>query len=158
MKRISAKATVYLIDGSNFSRSFWNGGAGGSAGRPMGIAPDTRHRHSLDALEAEFLNWLDEISRLEPLRASCFRVIFDGGFRPSRSLANPAINVYFSEHESADDFLLERASFMTAEGVRCVIVSNDREIREKASADGTQSMPCEVFYRLCSAELKKNSR
>jgi predicted RNA-binding protein with PIN domain len=142
MKRISAKATVYLIDGSNFSRSFWDRGTGGSS----------------DALEAEFLNWLDDVSRLETLRASCFRVIFDGGFRPARSRANPAITVYFSEHESADDFLLERASFMTAERARCVIVSNDRGIRDKASAEGANTISCEIFYRLAAAELKKSGK
>jgi len=142
MKRISTKATVYLIDGSNFSRSFWERGSGGSP----------------DALEAEFLNWLDCVSRLEPLRASCFRVIFDGGFRPARSLPNPAITVYFSEHESADDFLLERSSFMTAEGVRCVVVSNDREIQSKAAAEGANTMSCGTFYGLASAELKKSGR
>jgi hypothetical protein len=142
MKRISAKATVYLIDGSNFSRSFWDRGAGGSS----------------DALEAEFLNWLDSVSRLEPLRASCFRVIFDGGFRPARSRGNPAITVHFSEHESADDFLLERASFMAAEGVRCVIVSNDRGIRDKAAAEGANTIACETFYRLAADELKKSGR
>ena len=141
MKRISSKATTYLIDGSNFSRSFWDCHQGGKQ----------------DALETEFLNWLDEVSRLETLSASCFRVVFDGGFRPVRSLSNPVINVYFSEHESADDFLLERSYFMTTKGVRCVIISNDRGIREKASEEKVLSMPCEVFYRLCDAELKKKT-
>jgi len=142
MSRISTKATVYLVDGSNFSRSFCCRGQGVKS----------------DALEAEFLDWLDEVSRLEPLRASCFRVIFDGGFRPSRSISNPAINVYFSEHESADDFLLERSFFLTAEGARCVIVSNDGGIRDKAAAEGVRTMPCETFYRLCESELKKKNK
>ena len=142
MRRISSKATVYLVDGSNFSRSFWD-----------------RHREGKpDALETEFLGWLDAVSRLDPLNASCFRVIFDGGFRPVRSLANPSINVYFSEHESADDFLFERSYFMTMEGVRCVIVSNDRGLRDKAAGEGVLSMPCDVFYRLCEAELKKKDK
>jgi len=142
MKRISSKATVYLIDGSNFSRSFW----------------DHHSKGNPDALETEFLNWLDEVSRLEPLSASCFRIIFDGGFRPVRSLVNPSINVYFSEHAAADDFLLERSYFMTMEGVRCVIITNDRELRDKAAAEGVSSMPCDAFYRLCDAELKKKNR
>lgn len=142
MRRISSKSTVYLIDGSNFSRSFWECHRGGKP----------------DALETEFLGWLDEISRLDPLSASCFRVIFDGGFRPVRSLPNPSINVYFSEHESADDFLFERSYFMTMEGVRCVIVSNDRGLRDKAAGEGVLSMPCGVFYRLCDAELKKKDK
>lgn len=142
MKRLSAKATVYLIDGSNFSRSFW----------------DSRQGGKQDALEAEFLNWLDEVSRAELLSASCFRVIFDGGFRPVRSVANPSISVHFSGEASADEFLLERSYFLMTEGVRCVIVSNDRGIREKAVAEKVMSLPCDVFYRLCDAELKKGSR
>lgn len=142
MKRISSKATVYLIDGSNFSRNFWDHQQG--RGRP-------------DALETEFLDWLDSVSRLEALRSSCFRVIFDGGFRPVRRLSNPSINVYFSGHEPADDFLLERSYFLSMEGVRCVIVSNDREIREKAAGEKVMSMPCDAFYRLCDSELKKNN-
>ena len=86
-------------------------------------------------LETEFLDWLDEVSRLDLLNASCFRVIFDGGFRQVRRLAAPSINVYFSEHESADDFLLERSYFMKTQGVRCVVVSNDRGLRDKAAAE-----------------------
>jgi hypothetical protein len=138
MKRISAKATVYLVDGSNFSRSF--------SGRAPGGPPD--------ALEAEFLDWLDGVSRLDPLRASCFRVVFDGSYRAVRGGSNPAIDVYYSEHESADDFLLERSFFLKTEGVRCVIVSNDRGITDKAEAEGVQTMSCGTFYRLCCAELK----
>ena len=142
MKRISSKATVYLIDGSNFSRSFWDNVR---SGKP-------------DALETEFLNWLDAVSRLEVLRASSFRVVFDGEFRSVRALANPFITVYFSGRESADDLLLERAYFLTMEGVRCVIVSNDREVREKAAGEKVASIPCDAFYRLCDAELRKESR
>ena len=142
MKRISTKATVYLIDGSNFARSFRERAAGGS----------------LDALETEFLDWLDMASRLEVLRASCFRVVFDGGFRPVRNIPNQAITVCFSEEESADDLLLDRASFLAAEGVRCVIVSNDGGIRDKASTSGAGIMSCGIFYRLASAEFRKSGK
>jgi hypothetical protein len=149
MKRISSKATVYLIDGSNFSRSFWDPRSSGSV--------ESQARGGQNALEAEFLDWLDSVSRLETLSASCFRVVFDGQFRPVRGIPNPSINIYFSEHESADDFLLERSYFLSMEGVRCVIVSNDREIRAKAGGEKVMSMPCDVFYRLCDSELKKRS-
>ena len=142
MKRLSSKATVYLIDGSNFSRSFWSGNQGGKP----------------DEIETEFLNWLDEISRLEALSSSSFRVVFDGEFRPVRALPNSSINIYFSGHESADDFLLERSYFLSVEGARCVIISNDREIREKAAGEKVLSMPCDIFYRLCDLELKKNTK
>ncbi len=141
MKRLSSKATVYLIDGSNFSRSFW----------------DSRQAGKPDALETEFLNWLDEVSRLEALSTSCFRVVFDGEFRPVRGRSNTAINVFFSGHEPADDYLLERSYFLNREGTRCVVVSSDREIREAAAGEKVPSMPCDVFYRLCDSELKKQS-
>ncbi|MBU2573019.1 MAG: hypothetical protein KKH28_02945 [Elusimicrobia bacterium] len=139
MKRISTKPTVYLIDGSNFSRSFWDRRQGGKP----------------DALESEFLNWLDEVSRLKTLRASCFRVIFDGGFRQIKIVPNPSINIYFSDAEPADDLLLERGYFMFVEGVRCIIVSSDGEIRRKAAAEHIMSMPCDAFFRLCNGELEK---
>ena len=92
------------------------------------------------------------------LENSRFRVVFDGGYRPVRGLSSPSVNIYFSEHEPADDVLLEHAGFLSAEGVRCVIVTNDREIREKASIEKVMSMPCEAFFRLCEAELRKESR
>ncbi|MBI4802391.1 MAG: hypothetical protein HY796_07690 [Elusimicrobia bacterium] len=145
MRRISAKPTVYLIDGSNFSRSFRD-------------HPSQAWGEKPDALECEFLDWLDEVSRLKPFRASCFRVIFDGGFRQVKSVPNPSINIYFSDSEPADDILLERASFMFMEGVRCVIVSSDGEIRRKAAAERLMSMPCDAFFRLCDNELRKKIR
>ena len=142
MKRISSKPTVYLIDGSNFSRSFWPQAGGGKS----------------DALEAEFLQWLGEASRTQALRSSCFRVVFDGGFRNAGVCAEPSINVYFSDDEKADDILLERACFMGREGTRAVIVTSDRDIREKAAADGIKSLPCDAFFRLCENELRKGVR
>ncbi|MFA6434314.1 MAG: hypothetical protein WCW52_06430 [Elusimicrobiales bacterium] len=151
MKRISSKATVYLVDGSNFSRSF-------QEPRAFSAGPAAGGRGGGDELETEFLDWLDSVSRLELLGASCFRVVFDGGFRSVRRLSNPAVNIYFSEHESADELLLERACFLAMEGVRCLIVSNDREIREKSAGENIMSMPCDVFYRLCEAELKKSRK
>ncbi len=145
MRKISSKPTVYLIDGSNFSRSFWD--------RAHGTGGDKR-----DALEGEFLGWLDEVSRTDALKASCFRVIFDGGFRQIRSAPNPAVNVYFSDSEPADDMLLERAYFMFREGVRCIIVSNDREIRQKAAEEHIMSMPCDAFFLLADNELRRKIR
>ena len=142
MKRISSKPTVYLIDGSNFSRSFWSGQGGLKS----------------DALEAEFLHWLGEAARTEPLTASCFRVVFDGGFRSTGASAGPSINVYFSDEGKADDILLERAYFMSMEGTRAVIVTSDRDVREKAASDGIKSLTCDSFFHLCENELRKGAR
>jgi len=142
VKKISSKPTVYLIDGSNFSRSFWSGREGVKS----------------DALEKEFLYWLGEAARTEPLRASCFRVVFDGGFRPVGASAGPSINIYFSDEGNADDILLERAYFLQMEGTRAVIVTSDRGIRDKAALDGIKSLPCDAFFRLCENELRKGER
>lgn len=142
LKKISSKPTVYLIDGSNFSRSFW----------------DRRQGGQQDAVESEFLGWLDEVSRTAALKASCFRVVFDGGFRQVGGAPNPSINIYFSDSEPADDVLLERGYFMFMEGVRCVIVSSDREIRRKAAEEHIMSMPCDAFFLLCDNELRRKIR
>ncbi|MCX5784084.1 MAG: NYN domain-containing protein [Elusimicrobia bacterium] len=142
MRKISSKPTVYLIDGSNFSRSSWAAQEGVNS----------------DALEAEFLHWLGEVARTEPLKASCFRVVFDGGFRSTGGSAGPSINVYFSDEGKADDILLERAYFLSMEGTRAVIVTSDSGIRDKAALDGIKSLPCDSFFRLCENELKKGDR
>ena len=142
MKRISSKPTVYLIDGSNFSRSFWSGAGGEKS----------------DVFEVEFIQWLGEAARTQALKASRFKVVFDGGFRHAGIGAWPSINVYFSDNEKADDILLERACFLSREGKRTVIITSDRGIVEKAAADGIKSMPCDGFFRLCENELKKSAR
>ena len=142
MKKISSKPTVYLIDGSNFSRSLWSGAKGQRS----------------DAIETEFLQWLGEAARTQALVTSSFRVVFDGGFRPVGIYAGPSTTVYFSDEEKADDILLERACFMSSEGTRAVIVTSDSGIREKAAADGIKSLPCGAFFRFCEDELKKDAR
>jgi len=114
MKRLSSKATVYLVDGSNFSMRFLD--------RDGGALPDE--------LEREFMRWLDEVSRTEVLRASCFRVVFDGPYRRAAAVG-PAITVYYSDSEPADDMLVERGYFMRTEGVREVIVTSDNGLRDR---------------------------
>ena len=133
---------MYLIDGSNFSRSFWSG----------------REPSKTDALEAEFIQWLALVARTQPFKASCFRVVFDGGFRPIGAMAGPSINVYFSEDEKADEILFERGYFMRREAVRAMIVTSDHGIRDRAAAEDIKCMSCEAFFRLCDNELKKTDR
>ncbi len=141
MKRFSSKPTVYLIDGSNFSLRFWERAAGTSR----------------DLLEREFLAWLGEVSRTEALKPSCFRVVFDGPFRKPFSTA-PAVTVYYAESEPADEMLMERGYFMRNEGIRAVIVTSDNGLRDRASAEGINTMSCETFQRLADAELRKETR
>lgn len=141
MKRFSSKPTVYLIDGSNFSLRFWERASGEKA----------------DELERAFLAWLAEVSRAQVLRASCFRVVFDGPWRKPFP-AGPAVTVYYSETEPADEMLLERGYFMRSEGIRVIIVTSDNGLRDRAAAEDVQSMNCETFRRLAEEELRKESR
>ncbi|MBI4350945.1 MAG: NYN domain-containing protein [Elusimicrobia bacterium] len=141
MKRLSTKPTVYLMDGSNFSLRFWEK-AGGT---------------SPDELEREFMRWLGELAKTETLRASCFRVVFDGPYRKSGA-AGPSVTVYYSDSEPADEMLVERGYFMQSEGIRAIIVTSDNGLRERAAAEGVKTMTCEAFQALAQAELRKGSR
>ena len=141
MKRLSTKPTVYLMDGSNFSMRFWEK-AGGS---------------SPEELEREFMRWLGEVARTETLRASCFRVVFDGPYRKSGA-AGPSVTVYYSDSEPADEMLVERGYFMQTEGIRAIIVTSDNGLRERAHAEGVKTMNCETFQAMAQAELRKGMR
>ena len=141
MKRLSIKPTVYLVDGSNFSLRFWEK-AGGS---------------SPEELEREFMRWLGEVARTETLRASCFRVVFDGPYRKSGA-AGPSVTVYYSDSEPADEMLVERGYFMQTEGIRAIIVTSDNGLRERAHAEGVKTMNCETFQAMAQAELRKDTR
>lgn len=141
MKRLSAKPTVYLVDGSNFSMRFWEKAGG----------------ESRDELERGFLGWIADISRTEALRASCFRVFFDGPYRRAAASA-PSITVYYSDSGPADDMLVERGYFMVTEGVRAIIVTSDNGLRDRAAAEGIKTLTCESFQLLAEAELRKESR
>ncbi|HBA61130.1 MAG TPA: hypothetical protein DCZ92_09985 [Elusimicrobia bacterium] len=141
MKRLSSKPTVYLIDGSNFSMRFWEKAGGVSA----------------EQLEKEFVNWLAEVARAELLRASCFRVVFDGPCRRSGP-AGPSITIYYSDSEPADEMLVERGYFMQNEGIRAIIVTSDNGLRDRAAAEGVKTMNCETFLKLAGDELRRESR
>jgi len=134
VKRLSSKPTVYLVDGSNFSMRF--GGA---------------------AAEHDFVDWLASLARTEALRASCFRVVFDGPCR-RKAPAGPSVIVYYSDSEPADELLLERGLFMLSEGVRALIITSDNGLRDRASGEGVKTMTCETFRALAEAELRKGER
>ncbi len=141
MKRLSSKPTVYLVDGSNFSMRSWEGAGG----------------RSRDELEREFMRWLGAAARAEILRASSFRVVFDGPYRPS-GMGGASITVYYSDSEPADDVLVERGYFMLSEGVRAVIVTSDDGLRARAAGEGIKTITCEAFRSMADAELRKESR
>lgn len=129
------------MDGSNFSMRFWEKSGGTSPGE----------------LESEFMRWLGEIARTETLKASCFRVVFDGPYRRSGA-AGPSVTVYYSDSEPADDMLVERGYFMRSEGIRAIIVTSDNGLRERAAAEGVKTLTCETFQHLAQAELRKDVR
>jgi len=141
MKRLSTKPTVYLIDGSNFSMRFWEKTGGATT----------------DELEREFIRWLGDIARTETLRASCFRVVFDGPYRKPGS-AGPSVTVYYSDSEPADEMLVERGYFMQNQGIRAIIVTSDNGLRDRAAAEGVKTLTCDSFQRLADAELRKETR
>lgn len=141
MKRLSSKPTVYLIDGSNFSMRFWEK-AGGS---------------SPEELERSFMAWLADVARTANLKASCFRVVFDGPYRRSGA-SGPSITVYYSDSEPADDMLVERGYFMRTEGIRAIVVTSDNGLRDRAAQEDVKTMTCEAFQALADAELRKESR
>ncbi|MDA8243313.1 MAG: NYN domain-containing protein [Elusimicrobia bacterium] len=141
MKRLSTKPTVYLIDGSNFSMRFWESAGGSSPAE----------------LEREFVRWLSDVARTEALRASCFRVVFDGPYRKGAQ-AGPSVTVHYCDDMPADDMLVERGYFMQNEGIRAVIVTSDNGLRDRAAAEGIKTLTCEGFQRLADAELRKESR
>ncbi|MCM2267421.1 MAG: NYN domain-containing protein [Elusimicrobiales bacterium] len=141
MKRLSSKATVYLIDGSNFSLRFWEKAGG----------------ESRDQLEGGFLRWLAAAAGTQALRASSFRVVFDGPYRRAAA-SGPAITLYYSDQEPADEMLVERGYFMQNEGIRAIIVTSDNGLRDRAAAEGVKTMTCEAFQALADAELRKESR
>lgn len=141
MKRLSSKPTVYLIDGSNFSMRFWEK-AGGS---------------SPEELERSFMSWLGEVARTGTLKASCFRVVFDGPYRRSGA-GGPSITVYYSDSEPADEMLVERGYFMRTEGIRAIVVTSDNGLRDRAAAEDVKCMTCAAFQALADSELRKESR
>lgn len=141
MKRLSSKPTVYLVDGSNFSLRFWERAGG----------------ESRDGLERAFLAWLAEAARTEVLRSSCFRVVFDGPYRPAGA-AGASITVYYSDSEPADETLVERGYYMQNEGIRAIIVTSDNGLRDRAAAEGVKTMTCEAFLAMANAELRKETR
>lgn len=141
MKRLSTKPTVYLIDGSNFSLRGYDRDGGASR----------------DGLDSEFIQWLGEVSRAAALRASCFRVVFDGPCRGTGPAVG-AITIYYSDSEPADEMLIERGYFMQTEGIRAVIVTSDNGLRDRARAEGVMTLTCEAFSAMASAELRKETR
>ncbi|MFH1619129.1 MAG: hypothetical protein ABIG11_04425 [bacterium] len=141
-KKLSAKPTVYCIDGSNLVRSSWSGGL-----------PEAD-----DAETADFLQWLGRAAGTGALASSSFRVVFDGSYRNPGRCHPGNIKLYFSEGERADELLLEQASFLKTEETRTVLVTSDRALMERAKAGGISCIWCDRFIDLCRQTLSAENR
>lgn len=140
-KRLSSKATQYLLDASNFARRFPGG---------QGFSPDLA--------EAEFLGWIEELTALPVFASSGFRVYFDGPFRELGFPVKDPLSVTFNEGRTADESLLETGEFLLSCGVRAVLVTSDRGLQSAAGVRGVSWLSCEDFYKMCRAALRGESR
>ncbi|MDT8287764.1 MAG: hypothetical protein RQ748_11695, partial [Elusimicrobiales bacterium] len=121
------------------------------------------HGFSPDLAEAEFLGWIEELASIPAFSSSGFRVYFDGPFRELRGhhsawCPQDPVSVTFNEGRTADESLLETGEFLLSCGVRAVLVTSDRGLQSAAGVRGVAWLSCEDFYRLCRAELRRESR
>lgn len=137
--RFTTKSTIYLIDGCNLIQS--SRGHGSS--------------FNLKEAEEKFFEWLEGICDIENFRSSTFRIIMDGGFRSINKNIHPAINVVFTDNESADDWIVERAYYFKTKNIRTVAVSSDRGLIERLKADGINCIPCKKFISVCDKLVAK---
>lgn len=139
MSRLSTKETVYLIDGCNLIRSAWN------------------QDPFFDFIQAEgeFFDWLDNVCDIDDLNSSTFRIIMDGGYRPIGHKFSPAVNVVFTDDETADDWIVERAYYFKSKNIRSVAITSDRGLTERLKADGTNCISCKKFIGMCNRALRE---
>lgn len=64
----------------------------------------------------------------------------------------------FNEGRTADEALLETGEFLLSCGVRALLVTSDRGLQSAAGVRGIGWLSCEDFYKLCRAELRRESR
>ncbi len=125
----STKPTVYLIDGLNIVRSFLY-----------------EFARSEEEVTADFLDFLEEVSFDERYRMHTYEVIFDGSFRPIGPLYRGGIHISFTEADTADQIICERASFLAQSGQRVIAVTDDRQLQQTLKELGVKSLFCRKFY------------
>ena len=109
---VTTKSTLYLIDGLNLVRSFLY-----------------EFARSEEEVTADFLDFLTDISQDEHYCMHQYEVIFDGSFRPVGPLYRAGVHISFSEEESADQIIYERAAYAAQTGQRVVAVTDDRQLQ-----------------------------
>lgn len=126
---ISKKPTIFLVDGLNFVRSFLF----------KGITDKE------DQASSELILWLEDLTHNE-LIGSTFRVIFDGTFRNLSQRNCQNIDVIFTEAITADELILEQASFLKSQGQRVQVITSDRELAQNLRGEKIKTISCSKFF------------
>jgi predicted RNA-binding protein with PIN domain len=126
---VTTKSTLYLIDGLNLVRSFLY-----------------EFARSEEEVTADFLDFLTDISQDEHYCMHQYEVIFDGSFRPVGPLYRAGVHISFSEEESADQIIYERAAYAAQTGQRVVAVTDDRQLQADLKKLGVKTLFCRKFY------------
>lgn len=126
---VSTKPTIYLIDGLNLVRSFLY-----------------EFARTEEEVTADFLDFLADISQDEHYAMHRYEVIFDGSFRPVGPLYRGGVHISFSEEDSADQIIYERADYLSQSGQRVIAVTDDRILQESLKKLGVKTLFCRKFY------------
>ena len=124
------KPTVYLIDGLNIVRSFLY-----------------EFARTEDEVTADFIDLLADISAQPQYAMHEYNLIFDGSFRPVGPLYRGGVHIEFSESDTADQIIYEKALFLHASGKRVIAVTDDRELQNTLKKEGVKTLFCQKFYR-----------
>ncbi len=125
----TTKPTVYLIDGLNIVRSFLY-----------------EFSRSEEEVTDDFLDFLEAVSLDERYQMHTYEVIFDGSFRPVGPLYRGGVHISFTEGDSADQIICERADFLAQTGQRVIAVTDDRQLQDTLRDLGVKSLFCRKFY------------
>ena len=93
----------------------------------------------------ELILWLEELTHTE-LIGSTFRVIFDGTFRNISQRNCQNVDAIFTEEITADELILEQASFLHRQGQRVNVITSDRELAEQLRAQKIKTISCAKFF------------
>lgn len=126
---ISKKPTIFIIDGLNFVRSFLF----------KGIS-DREEQAS-----RELIFWLEDLTHTE-LSGSTFRVIFDGTFRDISQRECQNVDAIFTEEITADELILEQATFLNRQGQRVSVITSDKELAQKLREQKIKTINCSKFF------------
>ena len=130
MMYTTTKPTLYLIDGLNMVRSFLY-----------------EFSRTEEEVTADFIDFLEDMSSLEQYAMHEYNIIFDGSFRPVGPLYRAGVHIEFSEQDTADQIIYEKACFLHASGKRVIAVTDDRELQNALKKEGIKTLFCQKFYR-----------